>query len=93
MSELVRLHAVVRGYVQGVNFRWYTRRRAGDLGVRGWVRNDPDGSVEVMAEGRREAVQELLDWLHHGPPLAEVNQVQVSWQSPTNEFSTFEVYD
>jgi len=91
MPGQVRLHAFIYGYVQGVNFRWYTRREASALGLVGYVRNRADGSVEVVAEGERENVQQLLTWLYHGPSEAVVDRVDVTWQSPTNEFSRFEV--
>ncbi len=77
--------------VQGVNFRWYTQRRASDLGLTGFVRNLPDGSVEVVAEGPRSSLDSLLDFLHVGPSSAEVESVETRWSSPTGEFSRFEV--
>lgn len=89
--ETTRLHALIHGYVQGVNFRWYTRQRASLLGLSGYVRNRADGSVEVVAEGPREKLEQLLAWLHHGPSLASVERVDVSWEEPTREYSSFEV--
>lgn len=90
-SELVRARALVRGLVQGVNFRWFTQRRALDLGLRGFVCNLPDGSVEVVAEGERASVETLLDTLRVGPSAAIVESVEAKWGSPTGEFSRFEV--
>jgi len=89
--ETARLHALVHGYVQGVNFRWYTRQQANHLGLSGYVRNRADGSVEVVAEGPRESLEQLLAWLHQGPSLASVERVDVSWEELTREFSSFEV--
>ncbi len=89
--KTARLCALVRGYVQGVNFRWYTRQQASRLGLGGYVRNRADGSVEVVAEGSRENLEQLLTWLHRGPSLASVERVDVSWEEPTHEFSSFEV--
>jgi len=66
----------VRGRVQGVFFRDSTRRRAAELGVLGWVRNEPDGSVAVHAEGPAAAVEALLAFLHEGPPGARVEAVE-----------------
>ena len=77
MSE-VRCRAVVSGRVQGVFFRDTCERVASGLGVRGWVRNRPDGTVEVAAEGSRDAVDALLDWCREGPPRARVVGVDVS---------------
>jgi acylphosphatase len=90
-SELVRVHAVVQGLVQGVNFRWYTQRRAAELGISGFVRNLPDGSVEVVGEGNRSSLDSLLDYLRVGPSSAIVESVDTQWSSPTGEFVRFQV--
>jgi acylphosphatase len=86
-----RLHAIVHGRVQGVSFRYYTARRARELGLGGYVRNLWDGTVEVVAEGPRAAVDELLAFLHVGPRAAFVTQVDTQWPVPTGEFDRFEV--
>ncbi len=86
-----RLHARVYGFVQGVNFRWYTQRRAAELGLTGYVRNVPDGSVEAVAEGPRPILESLLEFLRVGPSSAEVENVEVQWNAPTGEFHRFEV--
>lgn len=86
-----RLHAGVFGLVQGVNFRAATRDQARTLGLVGWVRNRMDGSVEVMAEGPRSDLDQLLAYLHHGPQLAEVERVEAGWQVGTGEFTRFEI--
>ncbi len=91
-GEMVRLQAVVHGLVQGVNFRYYTQRQARRLGLRGYVRNRGDGTVEVMAEGQRQAVEELYAWLQSGPPSAEVQWVDASWMAPTGAWASFEVH-
>jgi acylphosphatase len=91
MSDMARLHARVHGEVQGVSFRYYTMRRASELGLSGFVRNHWDGSVEVVAEGEREAVDQLLAWLHIGPPSAAVERVDSQWEKPSGEFRRFEV--
>lgn len=90
-EERVRLNAIVRGMVQGVSFRYYTQREARRLGLRGYVRNRSDGSVEVVAEGPRRAVEELYTWLHSGPPMAEVREVEASWEAPSGQWGSFEV--
>lgn len=86
-----RLQATVHGRVQGVSFRYYTRRRATDLGLAGHVCNAWDGSVEVVAEGQRAGLEELLSFLRVGPPAAVVTQVDARWVAPTNTFDRFEV--
>jgi acylphosphatase len=91
MPDIVRLHARVRGQVQGVSFRYYTLRRASELHLVGFVRNHWDGSVEVVAEGEREAVDQLLSWLHSGPPSAYVEGVDSQWEKPSGAFRRFEV--
>jgi acylphosphatase len=91
MPDRVRIHATVHGFVQGVNFRYYTLRQAQILNLDGYVRNRLDGSVEVVVEGDRDAVSQLLNWLHGGPPSATVDTVDYEWQEPTGEFRRFEV--
>jgi acylphosphatase len=76
-SSLVRVHATVRGRVQMVGFRAFVLRRAAELGVSGTVANRPDGSVESVVEGRREAVERLVQSLRIGPRAAQVDAVEV----------------
>jgi acylphosphatase len=76
-GAVVRVRAVVAGRVQGVWFRESCRREAERLGVTGWVRNLPDGRVEIEAQGRRAAVDALVTWAHDGPRLAIVESVAV----------------
>ena len=71
------VQARVTGRVQGVSFRWYTERRARELGVVGWVRNEPDGSVLLHAEGEDDAVDALVAWCRTGPSMARVSDVAV----------------
>lgn len=66
---------LVTGRVQGVGYRWACQRLAQALGVTGWVRNRPDGTVEVFVEGRESAVEQLVAWCHTGPPGARVTDV------------------
>ena len=75
----VRAHLVVRGRVQGVWFRGSMQDEAETLGVAGWVRNRPDGTVEAEVEGAREVVDALIEWARHGPPGARVTDVEVRW--------------
>jgi acylphosphatase len=76
-GAVVRVRAVVAGRVQGVWFRESCRREADRLGVTGWVRNLPDGRVEIEAQGRGAAVDALVTWAHDGPRLAIVESVAV----------------
>ncbi|MGB9757755.1 MAG: acylphosphatase [Candidatus Bipolaricaulaceae bacterium] len=86
-----RVHIFVSGRVQGVFFRAHTRDLAQKLGLAGFVRNLPDGRVEVVAEGPEEKLQELIQFCHRGPPLAHVTGVEVHWEEPTGEFRSFSV--
>ena len=86
-----RIVAEVRGHVQGVGFRYFTRGVARRLDLRGFVRNDPDGTVTVVAEGQRSALDALVDALHDGPDLAEVETVDVTWESPRGRFGGFSI--
>lgn len=72
----------VTGRVQGVSFRWYAQEQARELGVVGWVRNEPDGSVLLHAEGEGEAVDALVTWCHEGPGMARVRDVAVHEAAP-----------
>ena len=86
-----RLHAVVHGHVQGVSFRYYTIQAANRLGLTGWVANRWDGTVETVAEGPREKLDQFLTFLHRGPPSAWVECVDTNWQAPTGELKDFKV--
>jgi len=68
----------VTGRVQGVSFRWYAVQEARRLGVTGWIRNDPDGSVRCHVEGDDAAVDAMVEWCHHGPSYASVRCVAVA---------------
>lgn len=84
-----RFHAIVKGYVQGVGFRYYVVDTAVPLGLTGWVRNLWDGDVEVIAEGERGALEKLLAVLRRGPRAAHVSGVNVDWGEYKGEFSSF----
>ena len=84
-----RLEIRVRGRVQGVAFRAYTRARARQLGLVGWVRNEPDGSVRLVAEGPDDALQALADWAERGPDHARVDRCELAWGQAAGTFSEF----
>lgn len=86
-----RLEAVVRGRVQGVAFRWYTQREARRLGLTGWVRNQPDGSVRLVAEGEREGLDRLWAWLAHGPERARVTDRRQHRGEASGRFADFTI--
>ncbi len=86
-----RIEAKVSGRVQGVGFRQFTLERARRRGITGWVRNEPDGSVQVVAEGDDQAIGGLVDDLQQGPPLASVRDVQMRQSEASGEFDAFAV--
>jgi len=89
MSEMVRAHITVEGKVQGVCFRAGTVETALALGVSGWVRNNPDGSVEAVLEGDAACVNRLIEWCRKGPPMARVERLNLSWEPFKDEFDDF----
>jgi acylphosphatase len=91
MSEQKRLEAIVHGIVQGVGFRWWTRQMAQRLGLSGYVRNRRDRTVEVVAEGPRHMLRELLSLLQAGPTSSVVERVDVKWAPSTGTYRGFEV--
>ena len=86
-----RVHVYISGRVQGVWFRSYTQEEARRLGVKGWVRNLPDGRVEAVFEGDEDAVSAMVRWCHIGSPSARVTGVEVYEEPYTGEFSDFQI--
>lgn len=90
-KSVEELHAVVHGYVQGVGFRYFASRKASSLSIRGYTRNRSDGSVEVVAQGTRSALENLLVALRQGPSAGEVDEVETTWREPTEHFRSFSI--
>ena len=86
-----RAHILVTGRVQGVFFRDHTQKWASSLNLTGWVRNIRSGQVELVAEGDKEKIEELINRLNEGPPLAQVEKVDVNWEEYKGEFKDFRV--
>lgn len=86
-----QLSVIVKGKVQGVWYRAWTQETARELGLTGWVRNKADGSVAALAQGDEETLNEFLDRLHDGPPLARVTTVDTAWSDPEEEFTAFDL--
>jgi len=76
--------------VQGVGFRYLAAQRARSLGVAGWIRNEPDGSVAAAFEGPRDLVESMLDWCRRGPSGSRVDDLRLIWEQPAGD-STFEI--
>ena len=90
-KENLRAHVVIHGLVQGVFFRASARDAAVRLGVGGWVRNLPDGSVEALFEGEKKKVEEIVGWCYKGPPSAQVMKVDLKWEAYKGEYEHFDV--
>ncbi|HTO99709.1 MAG TPA: acylphosphatase [Myxococcales bacterium] len=88
---MTRVEVVISGRVQGVFYRASAQQEAMRLGLVGEVRNLPDGSVEAIAEGLRERIEDFIAWCRRGPPAAEVDNVRVRWSAARGEFRTFMV--
>ncbi len=89
IGDMKAVQVRVVGRVQGVSFRWYTQEQARSLGVTGWVRNEPDGTVLVHAEGDDAPVDALVEWCRRGPSAARVTDVAVREAAPSGA-TTFE---
>jgi len=86
-----RYHVLISGRVQGVCFRANTWEKACSLELTGWVRNLPDGSVEAVFEGEKAAVEAMREWCRTGTPPARVDRLKAEEESPTGEFTGFEI--
>lgn len=86
-----RIHLLINGDVTGVGFRYWTLRRAQMLRLTGWIRNVSKGQVEIVAEGEKECLEELIKRCHHGPDVAMVEKVDVKWGEAKGEFAGFEI--
>jgi acylphosphatase len=89
--EYLRAKVIISGIVQGVFFRASTREEAVRIGVAGWVRNLPDGTVQALFEGEKKKVEEIVGWCYRGPAGAHVDTVDVAWGKYTGEFRQFEI--
>jgi acylphosphatase len=86
---MIRAHIIISGRVQGVFYRAYTKQHADRLGVKGWVKNLPEGEVEAVFEGEESAVKELVDYSKHGPTRAVVTRIDVAYEPFKGEFKGF----
>jgi acylphosphatase len=91
MTEPACLQATIHGLVQGVFFRAFVARWAGELGLSGYVRNLPDGVVEVRAEGKRQDLEKLVGYLKMGPSAARVDEVVTTWSEYTGNYRGFSI--
>ena len=91
MKKDVRAHVIISGRVQGVFFRVETQKAARGIGVTGWVRNRPEGTVEAVFEGDSALVNQALDWCWNGSPMSRVSDVQVDWEEFTGAYDGFSI--
>jgi acylphosphatase len=91
MMDAIRVAIRIEGVVQGVYYRYATQQKAEALGVRGWVRNRADGSVECLAEGERAAVEALIRWCHQGPAGARVEKVTTQEEEYSGDVKGFSI--
>ena len=92
LSDTVRLHTVISGFVQGVGFRAYVQAIATGMNLTGWVRNTGNGDVEVVVEGPQSELVHLLRQLYHGPRTARVIHIEEIWETATREFHFFSIH-
>lgn len=85
------LSLTIFGQVQGVNYRYYARKKAADLKLVGWVKNNRDGTVYIIAEGDEQGLTEFVNWCRSGPPAAQVSKINIEWSVAKNIFKTFEI--
>lgn len=85
------LSITIYGRVQGVFFRDSVQRQAQKLNLTGWVKNESDGTVVIVAEGEEEKLKELIKWCYNGPRQAKVEKVEIAWAETNEEFKKFEI--
>jgi acylphosphatase len=90
-TEIIQVHAMIHGRVQGVSFRYHTRLVAISLGITGWVRNLPNGSVEVLGEGTTESMREFIQFLRQGPLGARVDSIDMTERDASGDYHSFQI--
>lgn len=88
---MYQAHILISGKVQNVFYRASCMEYAKGLGLKGWVRNNEDGSVEVLAQGEKIKINKLIEWCKQGPPQAKVEEVKISWEEANGPFNGFVV--
>ncbi|MDP6628957.1 MAG: acylphosphatase [Candidatus Marinimicrobia bacterium] len=91
MEDELSVKLIVSGKVQGVSFRWFTVQAAREMGLCGYAKNLPDGTVEVIAEGTKAGLESLIKKVKQGSPFSHVENVEVDWGGLTNQFSDFNI--
>jgi len=86
-----RVHLIISGRVQGVGYRYFVREKADQCNIKGWVKNNIGGTVEVVAEGDDKDIQTFVDYCRKGPSLSLIENVNINYEDPTKEFHGFEI--
>ena len=89
--KFAKAHVIISGDVQGIGYRFHTRIKARNLGLKGWVRNLDSGEVEAVFEGDEDKVKEMIEWCKKGSSFAKVENVKVDFEKYTGEFESFDV--
>ncbi|MCB0271427.1 MAG: acylphosphatase [Bdellovibrionales bacterium] len=90
---ITQVRLLISGRVQGVFYRQSAKRSAESLNLQGFVRNLPNGCVELIAQGEKEQLQAMIQWCQQGPPMASVEKVDLQWIDEQQHFQTFEILD
>ena len=88
---MIRAHVFIEGRVQGISYRYWTKKTATSLGLTGWAKNLADGRVEAVFEGARKEVEDMIKKLKRGPMLAGVKHIDINWEDAMGEFEGFEI--
>lgn len=91
MEDKIRARIFAEGIVQGVFFRENTRQKADELGILGWVRNLPDGRVEIVIEGEKQKVEKMIKWIEKGYKFAKVEKIDIKLEKFNGEFQNFKI--
>ncbi len=91
MANKIQIKVIIKGLVQGVFYRVHTKNTADKLGVKGYVKNLANGSVEAVFEGDTQAVAMMIDWCHKGPEISRIDHVDTQEIKPLSDFKTFEI--
>ncbi|MFH1156576.1 MAG: acylphosphatase [Pseudomonadota bacterium] len=91
MQDKKQLHVIISGKVQGVFFRVATQQTARELGITGWVKNLPDGTVEAVFEGSDMEIQQMMLWCHSGPPGSRIDKISIKTSTACPGFSSFDI--
>lgn len=90
-KSMTQAHVFISGFVQGVGFRHFVRSKASELELTGWIRNLPDNRVEVVFQGNKSAIEEIIKDCKKGPFLSEVDNVDFQWEDGEDKFTSFDI--